>query len=163
MWSQRSLLGWVLGLGLAGLAAAQTPSSGTLRWSGAGNGFYGLQANRADFRLNLQAGEMEPTPMDRVLGRTRQQGLNVAVTGNKGWSSDLGVYGRLGTVSGRSGNPLAAARLGAIEGSLTYGVGLSWDFSPRASAVLGWDSYDFRTAGGERDVRATSLGLQLRY
>lgn len=162
MSSQRTLLGWVLGLSVAGIAAAQAYSPGALRWSGAGNGFYGLQASRADFRLNLQAGEMEPTPMDRVLGRTRQQGLNFAVTGNKGWSSDLGVYGRLGTVSGR-GNPLAAARLGAVEGGLNYGVGLSWNFSPRASAVLGWDSYDLRTATGERDVRATSLGLQLRY
>jgi hypothetical protein len=50
------------------------------------------------------------------------------------------------------------------DGGLTYGVGLSWDFSRSASAVLGFDSYDFRGASGElRDVRSTSLGLQWRY
>jgi hypothetical protein len=47
---------------------------------------------------------------------------------------------------------------------LTYGVGLSWDFTPRLSATLGWDSYDLRTAGSEREpVRFTNIGLQWRY
>jgi hypothetical protein len=46
------------------------------------------------------------------------------------------------------------------EGGVTYGVGLSWDFSRSASAVLGFDSYDVRGLG---DVRATRLGLQWRY
>ena len=49
------------------------------------------------------------------------------------------------------------------ESGLTYGVGLSWDFSRSASAAFGWDIYDLRTPIGEsRDVR-TSLGLQWRY
>ncbi len=45
----------------------------------------------------------------------------------------------------------------------SYGVGLSWDFSPRASATVGWDTYDVRSAAGDREVRSTSLGLQWRY
>lgn len=62
-----------------------------------------------------------------------------------GVSEDLSVFGRY-TTTGPS-----------------YGIGLRWDFSPRLSAVVGWDNYDYRPAGTERDVRATSLGLQWRY
>lgn len=160
MSSQRTLLALALGSAVAGIAAAQTPDA--LRWARSGTGYYGLQAGGADFRLNLQLGPMEPTAMDRILGRTRTQGLSIAVQGNRGWSSDLGIYGRFGSLSAR--HPASAYGMpGAEGGGLSYGVGLSWDFSPRASAVLGWDSYDFRTLAGERDVRATSLGLQLRY
>ena len=46
---------------------------------------------------------------------------------------------------------------------LSYGAGLSLDFTPRLSATLGWESHDFRFAGGLRDVRATSLGLRYSY
>lgn len=144
MWLQRTFLGCVLVLAAAG-AAAQTES--TFRWRG-GTGL-GLQAGRSDYRLNVQLGPLEPTTMDRVLGRRHSQGLNVQLVGR----SNLGVYGRLV----RSGNE----ENWHPEGSgLTYGVGLSWDFSPRGSAVLGWDAYDVRSL---TDVRATSLGLQWRY
>ena len=69
----------------------------------------------------------------------------------------LGATAECGTAS------RAGARW-ATEGGLTYGVGLSWDFSRSGSASVGWDSYDLRSAAGEaRDVRATSLGLQWRY
>ncbi|QJW83699.1 hypothetical protein HK414_05555 [Ramlibacter terrae] len=75
-------------------------------------------------------------------------------------AEDVGIYGRFGTAS-RAASP---ARFGTAEGTgLSYGLGVSWDFSPRASATLGWDSYDFRTLTGERELRATSLGLQWRY
>jgi len=44
------------------------------------------------------------------------------------------------------------------------GAGVSYDFNPRISATLQWDSNDFRFAGTGRDpVRSTSLGLQIRY
>ena len=47
---------------------------------------------------------------------------------------------------------------------LSYGAGVSYDFTPRLSATLEWDSNDFRFASGGRDpVRSTSLGLQYRY
>ncbi|HSV78246.1 MAG TPA: hypothetical protein VLK85_03445 [Ramlibacter sp.] len=124
--SQRTLLGLAVGLAFSPVALAES-----------------FEAERPDFRLNVQVGTLEPSPTDRLLGRTRSQGLKVGVVGKKGLASDLGVYGRLGASS--------------------YGVGFSWDFSPRASAMLGWDAYDIRTVNGERDVRATSLGLQWRY
>ena len=108
MMSQRTLLGLVLGMALAGAAAAQSPGAARFKSSG---GPVGLQAGPTDFRLNVHAG----------------RGLdNRAI-------------------------------------SASYGVGLTWDLSPRTSASLGWDTYDVRSATGDRDVRATSLGLQWRY
>jgi hypothetical protein len=73
---------------------------------------------------------------------------------------DLGGYGRTGTTCARPG---ALPALTPADGGLTYGVGLSWDFSRSASAAVGLDSYDLRGPVGEvRDVR-TSLGLRWRY
>jgi hypothetical protein len=91
------------------------------------------------------------------------QGLSFNLVGKAGILPDLGVYGRIGSRVGRSPGLALAGPDGSTNG-LSYGVGLSWDFSRRASAVLGFDSYDVRGAAGEsRDVRATSLGLQWRY
>jgi hypothetical protein len=85
------------------------------------------------------------------------QGLNFNVTSRTQLGAGFNVYGRLGTSQGRGlpGSPVADAD--------SYGVGVSWDFTPRATATLGWDLYDFRTAAGRDPVRFTSLGLQWRY
>jgi hypothetical protein len=181
MWSQRTLLGLVIGLTAAGMAGAQ--SNGSLRWPG-GAAPLGLQAGGGALRLPCGAYtfscagaavlplyasasaprtlsmQLGPTEGVSSLGITRPQGLNVSLVGKAGLPWDLGVYGRVGTTFHRNATPLAG--MGAGEG-LSYGVGLSWDFSRSASAALGLDSYDLRSGGGEvRDVR-TSLGLQWRY
>lgn len=180
MRSPRILLGLVLGLA-ASVAAAQT--SGALRWR-AGAAPLGLQASPAEAGLQcgplslscqthvvvpLYTSTVAPRSLSMQLGAVDGgaalklrgvTGLNVNFVGRAGLLPDLGVYGRVGTAIGRPGAFLASP---TIEG-MSYGVGLSWDFSRGASAVLGFDSYDVRTATGElRDVRATSLGLQLRY
>jgi hypothetical protein len=151
MWLQRTPWGWVLGMVLAGSTAAQ--GQGVLRWPGSG---MGLQA--PDLQVDLQAGYTGPSPMERRLAQSQPQG--VKLVGRSARLGDLGVYGRfgLGSRSNYMGNGPAST-----DSAMSYGVGLSWDLSPRASAVLGWDSYDMRTAIGDRDVRATSLGLQWRY
>lgn len=186
MAAQRTLAVWVVGLAAAASATAQP--QGSLRWPGAAHADrgLGLHAGGADFRvpcgslafpcqgggatlplyssplkprsLDVQVGYLAPTAADHVIARTQPQGLNVSLVGKAALPYDLGVYGRFGTLLG------STAGAAASEGpALSYGVGLSWDFSPRASAMLGWDSYDFRTAAGEREVRSTSLGLRWRY
>ena len=110
---------------LAPLAQAQSPETG-----------------RPDFRLNVQVRPVEPSAMDRLLGRTSSQGLKLGLVSKSGFSSDLGVYGRMDTSS--------------------YGVGLSWDFAPRASATVGWDSYDLRTATGDRGARDYLAAREVR-
>jgi len=182
MTTQRNVL--VLVLGLAAAVAAVGQSNGTLRWR-AGEPALGLQPAAAGpavqcgpFSLTCDASAVVPLYASRVAPRSismqvgsvdgastlkvpRSQGLSLALVGKAGLFPDVGVYGRVGTVLGR-GSGFAAAP--GADGGMTYGVGLSWDFSRGASAVLGFDSYDMRgLAGDARDVRSTSIGLQWRY
>lgn len=101
-------------------------------------------------------------------GETRAQGLNLSLVGKARVARSLGVFGKVGTTYGRSETfALGASSVasGAENGfGLSFGAGVSVDFTPRLSATLEWDSNDFRFSGGGRDpVRSTSLGLQYRY
>jgi opacity protein-like surface antigen len=106
--------------------------------------------------------------MARGGGTTRAQGLNLSFVGRTPVWQSLGVFGKLGTTYGRT-ETSAAGNGGFATGSdhgfgLSYGAGVSYDFTPRLSATLAWDSHDFRFPGTGRDaVRSTSLGLQYRY
>ena len=153
MWLQRTLLGLVGGLVAASALTAH--AQGSLRWRGLDNGAQGLQADSTNFRVNVQAGSVESYPLDHLLSSSQPQGLNVRLVGKSGWFSDVGVYGRMGTLTNR-----ALLGAGPDTSTMGYGVGLSWDLSPRATASLGWDSYDVR---GASDIRGTSLGLRWRY
>jgi hypothetical protein len=57
-----------------------------------------------------------------------------------------------------------AAQTGGSPGAVaSYGVGVSWAFTPSLSASVDLGAYDLRS-GIERDsVRFTNLGLQWRY
>jgi OOP family OmpA-OmpF porin len=182
MSSQRTLL--VLVLGLAAACAAPAQTSGSLRWRG-GAAPLGLQLAADDWRapcgsiafpcegstVRLYASQAAPRSLSLQVGTigsnnalqaARAEDLSWSVVGRTGVAPNLGLYGRVGTTGTRAAPALAG--MPGSESGLTYGVGLSWDFSKRGSASVGWDSYDFRTLGGEtRDVRATSLGLQWRY
>ena len=177
MVSQRSLLGFVIAVAAAGSADAQ--NTGTLRWRAGGNPL-GLQAGAeprlpcASFAFSctdtttvpLYSSVRSPRTLSMQVGNNeagtlrldRPQGLNVSVIGKAGIASDLGVYGRVGTTFNRA--PQTLPGLAPTDGGLTYGVGLSWDFSRSASAAVGLDTYDVRGAGSE--VRS-SIGLQWRY
>jgi OmpA-OmpF porin, OOP family len=182
MRSQRNVLVLVLALAATGAAVAQ--SNGALRWR-SGIAPLGLHPSTTvppiqcgPFSLACDSTTTVPLYTSAVASRSlsmqvasadarmalktaRPQGLSLAVVGKAGLFSDLGIYGRVGAMFAR-GSGLAAGA--GADGGLTYGVGLSWDFTRSASAVLGFDSYDVRSASGDlRDVRATSLGLQWRY
>lgn len=116
----------------------------------------------------IELGYLNMGRMDRAGGQIRAQGLNLSVVGKAQVARSLGVFGKVGTTYGRSETfALAASSVatGAENGfGLSFGAGVSVDFTPRLSATLEWDSNDFRFAGGGRDpVRSTSLGLQYRY
>ena len=116
----------------------------------------------------VEVGYLDLGRIAREGGKTRAQGLNLSLVGKAPLARSVGVFGRLGTTYGRTetstsgSSPVAA---GSERGfGLSYGAGLSYDFSPRLSATLEWDTNDFRFPGGGRDpVRSTSLGLQYRY
>ncbi len=115
----------------------------------------------------VEIGYLDLGRIAREGGKTHAQGLNLSLVGKAPLVSALGVFGRLGTTYGRTETSTSSAAIaaGTEKGfGLSYGAGLSYDFTPRLSATLEWDSNDFRFAGGGRDpVRSTSLGLQYRY
>jgi len=181
MGTRRTLVGLVITVAAAGTAGAQT--TGSLRWR-VGSAPLGLQAGGAATRLpctsyTLSCSDTATVPLyasataarslsmqvgpddASVLRPAGTQGLNVSLVGKAGVLQDFGVYGRVGTTLNR-GAP-ALARVTAGDGGLTYGVGLSWDFSRSASAAVGLDSYDIRGNFGEARELRTSLGLQWRY
>lgn len=116
----------------------------------------------------VELGYLDMGRIARAGGETRAQGLNLSLVGKAQVARSFGVFGKLGTTYGRSETfALGASSVatGAENGfGLSFGAGVSVDFTPRLSATLEWDSNDFRFAGGGRDpVRSTSLGLQYRY
>ncbi|WP_298933722.1 outer membrane beta-barrel protein [uncultured Ramlibacter sp.] len=117
----------------------------------------------------VELGYINMGRVDRAGGSTKVQGLNLSLVGNAPLGgSAFGVFGKLGTTYGFTDSSTAAGS-GAAGGSengfgLSYGAGVSYDFTPKLSATLGWDSHDLRFAGSGRDaVRSTSLGLRYRY
>jgi hypothetical protein len=176
--------GHLLGLGIlfaAGAAAAQSHPSLRLR---DGAPALGLQVGTAAPRvpcgnfsiscdaatLPLYTSEGAPRSLSMQLEYPRNPlgvesgrspGVSLNLVGQAGLPGALGVYGRIGTTLQRANanglNPVIPG-----DGGVTYGVGLSWDFSRSGSAALGLDSYDLRGLGDGRELR-TSLGLQWRY
>lgn len=116
----------------------------------------------------VEVGYLDLGTIARAGGKTKAQGLNVSVVGKAPVAQQFSVFGKVGATYGRT-ETSSASTSGIAAGTehglgLSYGAGLSWDFTPRLSAVLEWESNDFRFANGGRDpVRSTSLGLQYRY
>jgi hypothetical protein len=82
--------------------------------------------------------------------------------------SSFSAFGKLGTTSyARPDTSLMGMSSGAIlpaqepPTGLSWGGGVSWDFTPRMTATFEWISYDLRMPNGP--VRSTSLGLQYKY
>lgn len=105
--------------------------------------------------------------MERAGGTTRAYGLNVSLVGKVPLAQSLGAFGKVGAMYGRTRTSTAAGAdvaSGNDNGfGLTVGAGLSWDFSPRMSAVLEWDRYNFHFRSSRDAVNTTSLGLQYHY
>lgn len=117
----------------------------------------------------VELGYLDLGSISRAGGSTRARGLNLSLVGKAPLVRSFSVFGKVGATYGRTETTTmgvnAAIAAGTESGlGLSYGAGVSYDFTPRLSATLEWDSNDFRFAGGGRDpVRSTSLGLQYRY
>jgi OmpA-OmpF porin, OOP family len=107
----------------------------------------------------LDAGRVQ-----RPGGDLKAQGLNLSLVGRAPLGHAIGLFGKVGTTYGRTENP-ALTGVATDQGfGISYGGGVSLDFTPRLSATFELESSDFRFAGSGRDpVRSASLGLRYRY
>ena len=116
----------------------------------------------------VELGYLNMGRIARAGGETKAQGLNLSLVGKAPIGQSFGVFGKIGTTWGRT-ETTSLAGSGITAGTdrgfgLSYGAGVSFDFTPRLSAVVEWESNDFRFSGAGREpVRSTSLGLQYRY
>ena len=121
------------------------------------NDFIGLEVGYADFgRIN------------RGGGQTKADGFNVGVVGKLPLAPSFNLLGRLGTTYGRtdvSSNIASGVLAGKETGwGGSYGIGAEFLFNPELSAVLQYDEYNLKFAGGNRDkINTTSLGLRYRF
>ena len=116
----------------------------------------------------VELGYLDMGRISRGGGTTRAKGLDLSLVGKTPVWEALGVFGKVGTTYGRTETTADAGSTTATGSErgfgLSYGAGVSYDFTPQLSATLALESHDFRFAGGARDpVRSTSLGLQYKY
>ena len=112
---------------------------------------------------HAQAQQQEaPSPYSLGLSAGRAPiGLNVAVVGKAQYSS-FAAFGKLGATRPETSlMGMAAAQINDAGNGLSWGGGVSWDFTPRLTAIVEWVSYDLRMPTGP--VRTTNLGLQYKY
>lgn len=97
----------------------------------------------------------------------RAQGLNLSLIGRTRLGSSLGLFGKVGTTYSRTDTSIIGAStipFAADQGfGLSYGGGVSYDFTPRLTGRIEWDSHDLRFNGSREPVRSTNLGLQFKY
>jgi hypothetical protein len=132
----------------------------------AGSGLGGRAGIPGMFGAEL--GYIDMGHIGRGGGDTRARGVNLSLVGRAAVGRGFGVHGKVGTTYGwtRTDTALGSSIASGKERGfgVSYGVGASYDFTPNVSAVLAWDSHDFRFAGGGRDpIRVTSVGVQYRY
>lgn len=119
--------------------------------------------------LQLGRGLAVDCPVTQLICHPRESfsplhGNSLFLVGRAQVFPSFGVYGKLGTAQTRPDTTVMghSGLLSTEPGTgVSYGGGVSWDFSPRVSATFEWGSYDLRLSTGP--VRSTSLGLQIRY
>jgi len=152
----------IAALGLPLAAQAQEPAPLPESWSAWSSPHGGLGIKQPRLQFSLQLEPIRDPQAFRWPALARDQGLSLSLVGRSSLAPTLAVYGHVGALSARTEPLLPAAN--ATDGySLSYGAGLRWDFSPRASATVGVEGYDLRLGGAREPVLATRLGLRWRY
>ena len=143
-----------------------------------GNGAFGIERRKNTYNLyggsyfndfiGLEVGYADFGRINRGGGQTKAEGFNLGLVGKVSLVSSFNLLGRLGTTYGRTDVSSSIAS-GVVAGKETgwggsYGVGAEFLFNPQVSAVLQYDEYNLKFAGGTRDrINTTSVGLRYRF
>lgn len=123
---------------------------------------------RFNQNFGLEIGYVNMGRADRAGGRTKAQGIDLAVVGRAPLGDRFDVFGKLGTTYGwtRTSSVAGSGVQGGKDNGfgVLYGVGASYYFTPQLAGVIEVESRDFHFAGTGRDsVRATTVGLRYNY
>ena len=143
-----------------------------------GNGAFGIEKGKTTYSLyggsyfndylGLELGYADFGRINRGGGQTKAEGFNIGLVGKLPLSPSFNLLGRLGTTYGRtdvSSNIASGVPAGKETGwGGSYGVGAEFAFNTQLSAVLQYDEYNLKFAGGNRDrINTTSVGLRYKF
>ncbi|MES2978259.1 MAG: outer membrane beta-barrel protein [Pseudomonadota bacterium] len=105
--------------------------------------------------------------IDRAGGTTKAYGFNISLVGSIPLTQSFSVFGKLGTIYGRtttSANALTGLASGSDNGwGSTYGLGVNFDITPQLAAVVQVDQSNLRFVNGKDHINTTSVGLKYRF
>jgi OOP family OmpA-OmpF porin len=144
------------GCGLGGLACEDSSDAYSIYTGGMWNKNFGMELGATDFGS-----------VDRAGGTAKAYGFSLKAVGVAPLTESLAAFAKVGTLYSHT-KVTADAGAGVSTGNdtnwgLTYGVGLSFDFSPKIAAVLGWDRSNVHFAGNQEHINTASLGLKYRF
>ncbi len=144
------------GCGLGGLSCEDNSDAYSVYAGGMWNKNFGMEIGATDFGS-----------VDRAGGTAKAYGFSLKAVGVAPLTESLAAYAKAGTLYSHT-KVTADAGAGVNTGNdsgwgLTYGVGLSFDFSPKVAAVLAWDRSNVHFAGNQEHIHTTSLGLKYRF
>lgn len=129
-------------------------------------GFATLAIFAAGLAQAQQQEAVSPYSLGLSVGRA-PIGLNLSLVG-RAQASSFSAFGKFGTTTAPRPDTTVMGMSSATwmqmqdpPTGLSWGGGVSWDFSPRLTATFEWISYELRLANGP--IRTTTLGLQYRY
>lgn len=142
-----------------------------------GTGLYGSDhRNRAygiamgsyfrDSNLGMELGYINFGDVERGGGGTKAHDIHLNLIGRMPIGSSFNLLGKVGGIYARtdvSSGPGSGITSGNESGlDWTYGAGLEFAFARQWSAVLQYDDYNLKFAGGDRN-RINNLSLGVRY
>lgn len=119
-----------------------------------------------DSNLGMEFGYTDFGDVSRGGGRTQAHGIHLNLIGRMPIGSSFNLLGKVGGIYSRtdvSSSPGSGISSGSESGlDWTYGVGMEFAFARQWSAVVQYDDYNVKFAGGGSD-RISNLSLGLRY
>lgn len=116
--------------------------------------------------FGLELGATDFKEFDRGIGNTLSAyGFSIKAVGVLPITQSFSAFAKAGTIYHRTRGSLDGFSPGARDSDWgsTYGVGVSFDFTPSLAAVLEYDQSNLRFAGDREHINTTSLGLKYRF
>jgi OmpA-OmpF porin, OOP family len=120
--------------------------------------------------FGLELGYNDFGRVNRFGGSTKASAVSLSLVGKLPVGQSFNLLGRVGgsyvrTDVSATSNPLSNIQAGRDNKfDLSYGIGAEYSFTPAWSAVLQYDEYNLRYAGGSRErLNTTTVGVRYHF